>query len=1734
MVGRPNIFVLFIILILTGVLTQKSPVTFIKIPTTLYVDQLNVIIITSSSPVTKIKIKTILPNIRRPMTKRVKSKVHTLSGGWFEVKIPYQVPFIPPAYQIIDARLNFTVQQFLTTSTSRSTKTELSQPVKIGHSPRIILSETDKPLYRPGETVRARLVVLDTQFTLPITKPLKLPRKILSVESEEVSSLRRLSNKERARLQRVVYDEISITDASGARVRRWVNATPVEAASLRYTLLPNAALGTWIITARVMGKQEVMKFEVRNYGLPRFRITIDPPSDLMFDSEFTHFSVCATYTDGLPMIGSVRASLCVCPRADSMPIPELILERSKCPRISGYYREERACVSATRRLSSDGCASFDVSTGLLQLKNNSLQKYDLVTLVCAEVVERDTNTKVSRCVYGSGMNYQHFQLKLGFPNTYRTGLPLVGSAQLINPKAWSLYDLEVQITVSEQLDCFHQSYPYLPRVNRLFTTKVKTDVNGLASILIPPINSTYSISVEVIYDPNTNMNTASGDALPIGVLPFPPHRDDGKVRAHATLHHWESTSNVSVQVGLTGRPSSVDCPGEVTLRLIANTPLSAQMIHLETVVRGGHLHNIIPPSSDSDQCQNRDGDLGHYKCENPLGNKIECLPGWQGDDCLRAVCSPNCNPKGGSCGQPNTCICYEGWDGVDCDKCIRRAGCVNGKCVEGNDCVCEPGWEGYNCDQKQQHIQTGTHTNTGENLLAKRQVTSEYSGPPNRTIYERIIRFPIDGQWGPRAEVVLYFYLNTDQLTDVVAGVFTLDNLLNCASPSIVLESESDTPGLRFDRSHSHPGQNITVTLLPKGAVLPTNKGISGVGGQLTDQVCFARISDIALDNFGAAANLLSLQSYATKLEMFDRLGGYRPTVANNVEQAFQSAGLLVSSNTQLQRGRYIGPVCHYGAGQNYLYASTREEAVPPSKPQFGDLFPEVWLFDVFPIRNLGRSSLDNPILGVRENLVVSDTITTWRASAFCTTSSSGLWIPPTQLLTVSLPFSIQLTLPKQLKRYEILYLPVSVFVTGDNQRPTSDTANQCYRIELTAKLNVTEWSPVGARNFSACVCGGEKKIFFLGIQPLLIGKFDVTVEVTASNNSTLCSNRTGQSNRSVTQAEVLKDTVSQQIDVQSEGIPKESTYGDILCLNGDQKTVVRDFNLSIPDGIIPNSLQVYLSYSDEVFGPALLHLDSLISLPTGCGEQNMLLVTSNVYVLSYFHATPGSITERADSLTQRARSNIRIGYERELGFQRNDGSFSTFGEKDEFGSTWLTALVLRVFAKAYKVDSTLFSEFYQFTSQTARFLKQTQNTTGCFYERGRVLYTPMQGGLGSETLRDKDLLLTAYVVSAILEVKKALGERYFTDSATLLANGFKCLQQAIGNMSNASTGLQSVSTYGLAQLAYAHTLYQSNSSTTNTLKQELVKRRQTNAESGSGAVTYWTATNSSQTESSAQITALDVETTSYAYLTLAMLNATNSELLPIIRWLSTKQTSSGGFYSTQDTALALEAISDFARRFGLADNTGSSGPLLVNSRLEPADFELNDVLTEDKSRTANQVLSPYSDPKKIKTSKWTLSTDTSAIGCIAVQTALRYNVPFPNNTVGTFFAIQVTVNQSKPLPKNSRKSIQLNVCLSLPIDQARQSETGMLLITVNMVSGWLSRQDKIMKQIGTNRESLRRAEFAEDGTVYLYFDGFTKNEVNNTDLASILIDQAKPAKISAVDYYAPERTVLAMYTLSS
>uniref|UniRef100_A0A6G5A6Y4 Alpha-macroglobulin-like TED domain-containing protein n=1 Tax=Rhipicephalus microplus TaxID=6941 RepID=A0A6G5A6Y4_RHIMP len=110
----------------------------------------------------------------------------------------------------------------------------------------------------------------------------------------------------------------------------------------------------------------------------------------------------------------------------------------------------------------------------------------------------------------------------------------------------------------------------------------------------------------------------------------------------------------------------------------------------------------------------------------------------------------------------------------------------------------------------------------------------------------------------------------------------------------------------------------------------------------------------------------------------------------------------------------------------------------------------------------------------------------------------------------------------------------------------------------------------------------------------------------------------------------------------------------------------------------------------DQHFPPMPVNASSLLSKPFYCGEQNMFSFAANLYTLLYLRLT----NQRDMHLERQAFKYLNLGYQRQLTYQNDDGSFQVFRWHSQ-PSVWLTAFCARVFHKA------TFQEWEQFCTST-------------------------------------------------------------------------------------------------------------------------------------------------------------------------------------------------------------------------------------------------------------------------------------------------------------------------------------------------------------------------------------------------------------------------------------------------
>lgn len=194
------------------------------------------------------------------------------------------------------------------------------------------------------------------------------------------------------------------------------------------------------------------------------------------------------------------------------------------------------------------------------------------------------------------------------------------------------------------------------------------------------------------------------------------------------------------------------------------------------------------------------------------------------------------------------------------------------------------------------------------------------------------------------------------------------------------------------------------------------------------------------------------------------------------------------------------------------------------------------------------------------------------------------------------------------------------------------------------------------------------------------------------------------------------------------------------------------------------------------------------------------------VSVTDYLKGTK-QLKPEMDSLT---KNYLQIGYQRQLTYRHDDGSFSAFGpsSSSEKGGTWLTAFVLRCFAETFESKQIEIDEKDILLSFSSLLLRQ--NKDGSFSQSGAQLFSKALAG----GLNDEKIGLSAYVMISLLKSLKSLK----TIDNERIKLGLEYLKSSLTDIENADV-------YSLSLVLYCFKLAKFDSEFKKLIENELDKR---------------------------------------------------------------------------------------------------------------------------------------------------------------------------------------------------------------------------------------------------------------------------------------------------------------------
>ncbi|GFR05259.1 alpha-1-inhibitor 3 [Trichonephila clavata] len=230
---------------------------------------------------------------------------------------------------------------------------------------------------------------------------------------------------------------------------------------------------------------------------------------------------------------------------------------------------------------------------------------------------------------------------------------------------------------------------------------------------------------------------------------------------------------------------------------------------------------------------------------------------------------------------------------------------------------------------------------------------------------------------------------------------------------------------------------------------------------------------------------------------------------------------------------------------------------------------------------------------------------------------------------------------------------------------------------------------------------------------------------------------------------------------------------------------------------------------------------------------------------------------------------------------------------------------------------------------------------------------------------------------------------------------------------------------------------------------------------------------------------AINVETAAYAILANLQLGNSASDVLPLARYLAMKLNYLGGFYSTQDTCVGLNALSNFS-------SLVFKEPVNILVSISGGLNETVQITEDNRLLVQRNMVSEVPSQLKIQ---------ASGTGCGLIQTSLRYNTNNPPEKKK--FYLEVFGDCTSPDCDKGKITVDVSY---LPEGKA----AGMSVVQIKMLTS--NRRSKILKVD------------VEDNTVNCYLNEISNNDIQfSFDVERVIkVENPQPGTAKVFDYYTP------------
>ncbi|XP_004695212.1 PREDICTED: complement C4-B [Condylura cristata] len=807
-----------------------------------------------------------------------------------------------------------------------------------------------------------------------------------------------------------------------------------------------------------------------------------------------------------------------------------------------------------------------------------------------------------------------------------------------------------------------------------------------------------------------------------------------------------------------------------------------------------------------------------------------------------------------------------------------------------------------------------------------------------------------------------------------------------------------------------------------------------------------------------------------------------------------------------------------------------KEDLIEEDEIPVRSYFPENWLWKV------------ERVDGFLQLLqTVPDSITTWEIHGVSLSKTKGLCVAKPIKIQVFREFHMHLRLPVSIRRFEQLELRPVLYNYMENNLTVSVHVSPVEGLCLAGGGGLAQQVMVPA--------GSARPVGF-SVVPMAAAAIPLKVVARGLRDTP------------------VGDAVSKILQIEKEGaIHLEEIVYELNPLDHRARTLEIPGNSDpniIPDGDFSSFVRVTVEDplatlgSEGALSPG--GLASLLRLPQGCGEQTMMLLAPTLTASRYLDKT-----EQWSSLPPETKDHavdlIQKGYTRIQQFRKNDGSYGAWLHRTS--STWLTAFVLKILSLAQEQVGGS-SEKLQ---ETAEWLLSQQQGDGSFEDLQPVIHRDMQGGLVGN---DETVALTAFVVIALqhglaaFQGKSAESLKQRMEASILKASSF------LGE--KASEGL--LGAHAAAITAYALTLTKAPQDLQDVAHNNLMAM----AEETDNSL-FWGSITGSQNnivrptqaprnpaDPVPQAPALWIETTAYGLLHLLLREGKAEMADQAATWLNQQGSYKGGFRSTQDTVIALEALSEYwiashtTEEKGLnvtLSSLGRNGLMsyelkLSNLKVKGLEKELQfsldskiNVKVGGNSKGTLKVLRAYNVLNMENTTCNDLQIEVTVMGHVEYTMEANedldyeYEQPEASDDPGAY-SQPVTPLQLFEGRRNRRRReapkvaemqearVQYTVCIWR---NGKLGLSGMAIADITLLSGFHALQADLEKLTSLSDRYVSHFEI-EGPHILLYFDSVpTSREcVGFGAVQEVAVGLVQPASATLYDYYNPEHKCSVFY----